>query len=181
MFRCNSQRNQENRQNKTFKDLWRLWEDHEWRFKRLRKTLQMDELCSQVPIDLIWKQTPKKTENFFFRHEAAHLGAPSMVHADMLLEHASCAPSMHFLHTHAPQAWKKKQARNDFWYCQWKAWFLIQTSGETFPINAKSIIHNFSLITKRFKRRQVLGASRQESLFVLRVSRVCFIYFVICL
>jgi len=62
VFWCNSRRNHANRQNKTFKDFWRPWEDEEWRFKRPRKALQNEEDYSQVPRHLIWKQTPKKTK-----------------------------------------------------------------------------------------------------------------------
>jgi len=48
---------------RTSEDLWRLWQDQEWRFKRPQETLRWEELCSQVPRKVIWRRTPKTTKN----------------------------------------------------------------------------------------------------------------------
>jgi len=48
---------------RTSEDLWRLCENQEWRFNRPQETLQWEELCSQVPRQVIWRRRPKNDEN----------------------------------------------------------------------------------------------------------------------
>jgi len=47
---------------RTSDDLWRLQKDQEWRFKRPQEILQWEEFCSQIPKQVIWRQTHKTTE-----------------------------------------------------------------------------------------------------------------------
>jgi len=49
---------------RTSEELWRLWEDQEWRFKRPQETLQWKEFCSQVPRQIIWRRRLKNDENW---------------------------------------------------------------------------------------------------------------------
>jgi len=57
---------------RTSEDLWRLWEEQEWRFKRPHETLQWEEFYSQVPGQVIWRRRPKTTENWrIWAREAA--------------------------------------------------------------------------------------------------------------
>jgi len=91
MFWCNSRRNHANRKSKTIEDLWRLWEDHEWRFKRSQKTLQREELYSQIQRHLILKQTPKKTKKQMILYWIDHPCALGM-------EKYAYAPAMHLAH-----------------------------------------------------------------------------------
>jgi len=53
------------RQSKTSEDLCGTWEDEESRFNRAQRTLQSEELCSQVPSHLTLKQTPKNAKKTY--------------------------------------------------------------------------------------------------------------------
>jgi len=72
VFWCNSRRNHANWQCKTSKDLWRLWEDHEWRFNRLQKTLQRDEFFSRSQDILHRSKHPKKMMKWILMHMKTH-------------------------------------------------------------------------------------------------------------
>jgi len=61
------------RKSRTTEDLWRLWEDQEWKFKRPQDTLQSEEFYSQVSRQFIWWRRPKTMEN---RKNWAHEAVP---------------------------------------------------------------------------------------------------------
>jgi len=79
VFWCNSRRNHTNRQSKTFDDLWRLWEDREWRLKMPQKILQRVELCSQVLRHLLLKKNQNRRRNRCYARENT-MGASCMIH-----------------------------------------------------------------------------------------------------
>jgi len=89
---------------RTSEDLWRLWEDQEWRFNRHQKTLQREEFCSRVPRQVISRQKPKTTENWRnWTQEAApctysmekNCHAPRALLALLMLpEHLKCSGHM---------------------------------------------------------------------------------------
>jgi hypothetical protein len=72
---CNSQRIKQIRQSKTSEDLCGPWEDEEWIFKRPQKTLQREELCSQVPRHLTLKNTPKQAKKTGILAQKTHWSA----------------------------------------------------------------------------------------------------------
>jgi len=128
---------------RTSEDLWRLWEDQEWRFKRAWETLQWEELCFQVPREVIWRRRPKIDENRRnWTQDAATmrlgdmwcaLGMEKSCHAPwayprlhlVRLGHAPCAPSI----------WNARGAGVILCFLWVKLAFLAQTQLETLTIN----------------------------------------------
>jgi len=115
VFCYNSRRNHAYRQIKTSEDMWSLSEDEERRFKRVQKTLQREELCSQVPRNLTQKQTPKKAKKHVFSapddthmvpsHKVGRQVPRNTTLGRLVHEGRRLAPNPSLRYSHAPGAY----------------------------------------------------------------------------